>query len=442
MRSSQDLKKCHPEAHKRIYELWQARSGIRQFFLNESPEGSYPMGEGLDQTFICHDCHTHAKHMTFDDSSQVTKPNKIIKQNQIATTTSQPSSHSVTTSSSSSSTIDVELTPSKDANDDKSATESQNYSDLPIPTYTTNTPLNTAPSCIRGSIGTVYQQTNHNLKMVAVKMLNAKQLSTESLYELDNYGYMMTKEVNSPYLLELHDIIIDPPHYRLIMPFMKKGTLYDLIHNSEQPISQATQIKFAFQMASALQTLHENNIIHGEFKSNNIYLTDDNNLKVADYGLFFVKQEIRTRRSQTNSTGFSEENYKYYSPQLLEGTGENNEASDMYAYATVLWELLTRKKPWLGKNEFKVFDLVVKSGYHEPVPEDASEVLREIITTCWNHEPEKRYTAKTIVDKLAPYQTSNTNPLSPTIFKPKRTTRRKRKLEETKSQSSHRYSPK
>ena len=422
MLPSDSSKTCHIEKHKSLYEAWKNKSAFRQTLSREPGSAFSPTfaeNEMMEGAFVCPDCNMHAKDMALQENPQ-------------------SSSHLTPTKPSNSPALLTQDPISNSAYEKDKKFSAQDDPDLLNAIYSSN-PAASAPLTYKtGSIGTVFYNNNE-----VIKVLNAKQLSKKSLTELENHYYMTTKAVKSAYLLALHTISLEPGHYSLTMPFMKNGTLYDFIHHSETPLPFPIQIKFAFQMASALQALHEHEIIHGEFNSNNIYLTDDDNLKVADYGLHFVKEEIRTRRSQTNALGFSKENDKYYSPELLTGESKNTKASDMYAYATVLWELLTTTKPWHNKNPFDLLNLVAKSHCREPIPENTPKIFHQIITACWEHNPQNRFTAKDIVDKLRCHEANKTNQLTSTIFNSKATgsserkRKRKGKEEETESSGHH-----
>ena len=250
-----------------------------------------------------------------------------------------------------------------------------------------------------GSTSVIYQ-TSSQLKFtnIAVKYLNTPGLTNNSKKSLLKLDIVRNNPI-SPYLLELFEITFEP-YPSLTMPLMDNGTLYDLIHNTGKSIPEPIQTKYAYQIASALVTLHKYEIIHGELKSNKIFLTNNGDLKVASYGLMVAKEEIKTRCSLTTVTGSSGGSYKYLSPELLTGEGIHTKASDMYAYATVVWELATQDEPWCGRKELQVFNLVTQLHRREPIPSDTNKVLSEIITQCWEDQPEKRLTAKEIIDRL------------------------------------------
>ena len=89
----------------------------------------------------------------------------------------------------------------------------------------------------------------------------------------------------------------------------------------------------------------------------------------------------------------------YMAPELFKLEAKYSEWSDVYAYGMTLWEIASRKIPYAGQDA-QIIIACVKSGERADVPDDAPQVLREIIPQCWVAEPKGRRVLSEIVTQL------------------------------------------
>jgi serine/threonine protein kinase len=69
-----------------------------------------------------------------------------------------------------------------------------------------------------------------------------------------------------------------------------------------------------------------------------------------------------------------------------------SEKSDVYAFAIVLWEIMTRKSPFSNVRSFEEFlDDVIDNHKRPPIPEDMDPGLKKLIEECWAGNPKKRF---------------------------------------------------
>ena len=90
----------------------------------------------------------------------------------------------------------------------------------------------------------------------------------------------------------------------------------------------------------------------------------------------------------------------YMAPELL---SENifTEKTDVYAYAIVIWEVLTGEVPWAGLGYPQIITQVLVKGSRPPLPEGAADDLVALMGRCWAASPEDRPAFAEITSALA-----------------------------------------
>jgi len=88
------------------------------------------------------------------------------------------------------------------------------------------------------------------------------------------------------------------------------------------------------------------------------------------------------------------------SPEVLLG-GDVNETADIYAYAIVIWELLTGDEPFTQYDDLVPFiEAVCNNGERPPLPENMHTNLKDLLNNCWNENVSLRPSASTISGML------------------------------------------
>src|SRR3982751_4186712 len=219
----------------------------------------------------------------------------------------------------------------------------------------------------QGAFATVYlaRDLKHERK-VALKVLNADPTSDTS--ELRFIREIRTlARLQHPNILPLHDSGHVEALLYYVMPYVTGETLRTRIDRARQlPLDDA--ICIAQEVADALSYAHREGVIHRDIKPENILLSGGHAI-VADFGiaraidLSGVRQLTRTGMGGPGTPA-------YMSPEQLLGDHELDGRSDIYSLGCVLYEMLTGRPPFAGKEGF------VKR-FTEPAPPPSS-VRKEV----------------------------------------------------------------
>ena len=206
----------------------------------------------------------------------------------------------------------------------------------------------------RGGMSTVYSAVDERLdRLVAVKVMSSA-LSTDPAFS-DRF----TREARAAArLTHLNTVAVydqgaetgpDGHHVFLVMELVHGRTLRDLIRERSAPFPPAEAISIIQPVLSALSAAHAAGIVHRDVKPENILLSDDGVVKVADFGL---ARAVEADASSTR-TGLMMGTVAYCSPEQIT-RGEADPRSDVYAAGIVLFELLTGRPPFQGESAMNV----------------------------------------------------------------------------------------
>jgi len=147
-------------------------------------------------------------------------------------------------------------------------------------------------------------------------------------------------------------------------------------------------LRMAIDTAKGMEYLHSLGIIHRDLKTGNLLLSDDDRVKVADFGVSRLVTEKATKAVGTPM---------YMAPEILGGE-KYALSSDVYSYAFVLWEMVTREVPYGKLTPWEITKGVCEEGLRPEIPEECP--FQELIAVCWSSDASKRPTFTKIINYL------------------------------------------
>jgi serine/threonine-protein kinase len=211
-----------------------------------------------------------------------------------------------------------------------------------------------------GGMATVYlaEDLKHERK-VALKVLKPE-LAAVVGAERFLAEIKTTANLQDPHILPLFDSGEAGGFLYYVMPFIDGETLRERIDREKQlPVEEA--IRIATGVAHALQTAHDQGIVHRDIKPGNILMSRGEPL-VADFGIALAVGAAGG--SRLTETGLSLGTPYYMSPEQATGDQTVGPASDTYALAAMLYEMLTGDPPYVGSTAQAVLGKIIQG---EPV---------------------------------------------------------------------------
>lgn len=210
-------------------------------------------------------------------------------------------------------------------------------------------------------------------------------------------------ELDNPHIVGIYDIGETEGLQYIVMEYIQGQTLKSFIKN-HFPIAYDQVVDIMCQVTEAVNEAHTHGIIHQDLKPQNILVSDDLQVKIADFGISKIQSE--NTMTQTNSIIGS---IHYLSPEQVKGQPGSRQ-SDIYSLGIILYELLTGKVPFDGgtavaialKHSQNAMPLV--RDFDQQIP----QALENVILKATAKNPADRY------DSVSAMQADLNSVLSPT----------------------------
>lgn len=158
-----------------------------------------------------------------------------------------------------------------------------------------------------------------------------KQIDKKNLKEYEKYFEESKKicSLNHPNIISIKHASYDDNYIYIVMPYFKKGSLYNLLQNESLTIREI--IKYALDFLQAVYYIHKNNMVHCDIKPNNILISDENKAILTDFGSALYLNEDGNAKLKNVY-------YKHIAPeQCLNST--INKKIDIYQIGTTLYRM-------------------------------------------------------------------------------------------------------
>jgi serine/threonine protein kinase len=190
-----------------------------------------------------------------------------------------------------------------------------------------------------------------------------------------------------------------PGKLMIVTELVAKGNLETLLHDEKINLPLPLRMRMARDAALGVLWLHESTptFIHRDLKTSNLLVDENMRVKICDFGLSTVKpQRHQMLKDQTTAKGTP----LFMAPEVMMFR-EFNESSDVYSFAIVLWEILTRQEPFSQFRALDEFRQAVCVRHERPIiPPDTLDSLKRLIERCWDKEPARRPSFREIVVAL------------------------------------------
>jgi len=248
-----------------------------------------------------------------------------------------------------------------------------------------------------GGMGVVWRALDVKTgSAVAIKLM--KDISDPVAVELFTKEWKALAEISHPNIVEVRDVdVIEENRQKkpfFVMPLLRGSTLADLIANASARLTLERIVEITTHVCRGLQAAHQRGLVHRDLKPSNIFVMDDDSAKIIDFGVV----HLAGSKSITGQKG----TFQYMSPEQAQ-LKEITPSSDLFSMGVILYEALTRRKPFARKTAEETMDAVINyipppvSELHPNINQNVSKVVHK----CLAKKPIHRFaSAKDLADAL------------------------------------------
>jgi len=241
-----------------------------------------------------------------------------------------------------------------------------------------------------GGMGEVYKARDTRLdRTVAVKVLPPEFAADEQRRQRLEREARAVSALNHPHICTLHDIGNQDGVDYLVLEYIDGKPLAG-------PMPVEAAVRYAVQIADALDQAHRKGVFHRDLKPANILVTKAG-VKLLDFGLAKVARAPLEGDAQTLTKALTTEGsivgtLQYMAPEQLGGV-EADARSDIFAFGALLYEMLTGRRAFDGKNSASVIAAIL--GLDPPALSTlqplAPAALERVVATCLAKDPDDRW---------------------------------------------------
>ncbi|XP_053610521.1 mitogen-activated protein kinase kinase kinase 7 [Plodia interpunctella] len=242
----------------------------------------------------------------------------------------------------------------------------------------------------KGAFGVVWKGLWRDT-FVAVKHINSEAERREFAIEVRQLS-----RVSHPNIVRLYGACTQREHVCLVMEYAEGGSLYNVLHNRPKPkYTAAHAMSWARQCAEGVAYLHAMKpkpLIHRDLKPPNLLLVGGGQrLKICDFGTAVDKATY-----MSNNKGSA----AWMAPEVFEGSCYT-EKCDVFSWGIILWEVLSRRKPFdEGGSAFRIM-WAVHTGRRPNLIEGCPKPIEKLMTQCWHKVPSERPSMAEVVEMMS-----------------------------------------
>ncbi|XP_064189734.1 receptor-interacting serine/threonine-protein kinase 2 isoform X2 [Anguilla rostrata] len=255
----------------------------------------------------------------------------------------------------------------------------------------------------RGGFGTVFRAQHSDWRTtVAIKCLKLDSPVGERERNCLLREAEVLHKARFNYIIQIFGVCNEPEFFCIVTEFMSNGSLDQFLHEKDlyPQLAWSLRLRVLYEIALGVNFLHNMTppLLHHDLKTQNILLDAELHVKIADFGLSKWRQLSISKASGSKPPEMGG-TVIYMPPEKYEPsqTRPPDVKHDMYSYAIIMWEVLSRRIPFEeATNPMQIMFSVLRGNRPDTGPDSLDphipcrETLVDLITRGWTANPDER----------------------------------------------------
>jgi aurora kinase, other len=182
-----------------------------------------------------------------------------------------------------------------------------------------------------------------NNKQVAIKKIKKIRISTDKMRDQIRREINIQQDLKHPNIIELYEAFEDDFNIHLVLEYAEGGELFYQLRGPEHTFSEKKAAAYIMDICKGVDFCHRSNVIHRDIKAENVLISSDGHLKIADFGW-----SVKTLSKCNSFCG----TFEYLSPQICMGNSYGCDC-DIWAIGILLYEMLCGVCPFGQRDCFE-----------------------------------------------------------------------------------------
>ncbi|XP_008235274.1 PREDICTED: probable LIM domain-containing serine/threonine-protein kinase DDB_G0287001 [Prunus mume] len=188
-------------------------------------------------------------------------------------------------------------------------------------------------------------------------------------------------------ILQFSGVCIDENHgLCVVTKLMEGGSVYDMMLKSKK-LQVKDILRIAVDVAEGIKFMNDHGVAYRDLNTQRILLDRHGNACLGDMGI------VAACKSVGEATEYETDGYRWLAPEIIAGDPESVSEtwmSNVYSFGMVIWEMVTGEAAYATCSPVQAAVGIAACGLRPDIPKDCPQLLKSLMTKCWNNSPSKR----------------------------------------------------
>jgi len=228
-------------------------------------------------------------------------------------------------------------------------------------------------------------------EFVAIKILSKDKLLKHKMVQQMKREISTMKLIKHPNVIRLHEVMASKTKIYIVLEYVTGGELFDKVVNHGR-LREDEARRYFQQLINAVDYCHSRGVFHRDLKPENMLLDACGNLKVSDFGLSALPQQIRKDGLLHTTCGTP----NYVAPEVISDKGYDGATADLWSCGVILFVLMAGYLPFEDTNLMTLYKKINKADF--ACPSWFSSTAKNLISRILDPNPKTRITVPDILE--------------------------------------------